>query len=203
MLVPFALVVALTTFDLQQPPAQQTPPPAQQAPPVQRPAAPGQTPPATQTPAVPGATPAVPVQGDYEFVSEMGAFLIVVKADKVAAFEGAMAKLKQAFAATSTPATRKQQASGWRVLKSTEKATGALAATPATATAPAVPASAGTVTYLFLIDPVVKKMSYDPIEIMRELLPNEMQGAYDQLKDSWVSATRIGLQDLMRMGGGL
>jgi hypothetical protein len=197
VLVSFALVVALTTFDLPQPPTPQTPPPAQQVPPGQRPATPGQAPAATQTPAVPGATPAVPVQGDYELVSEIGAFLIVVKADKVAAFEGAMTKLKQAFAATTTPATRKQQASGWRVLKSLEKPTGAVAATPT------VPASAGTVTYLFLIDPVVKKMSYDPIEIMRELLPNEMQAAYDQLKDSWVSATRIGLQDLLRMGGGL
>jgi hypothetical protein len=193
--VSLALVVALTSFDLQQPPAQQ-PPPAQQVPPVSRPATPAQTPPATQTPAVPGAAPAVPVQGDYEFVSEIGAFLIVVKADKVTAFEGAMTKLKQAFSVATAPATRKQQASGWRVFKSTEKPTGALAAT---ATAPA---TAGTVTYLFFIDPVVKKVSYDPIEIMRELLPNEMQSVYDQLKDSWVSATRIGLQDLMRLGVG-
>lgn len=190
------LAIAVSIFAEQQPP--QKPPPA--APPVMAPAGTAQTP---QTPAT-----VAPVQGPYEFTSDLGAFLIVVNADKAPAFDAAMARLKQAFAQTTASATRKQQASGWRIFKSIETATGvsaAIPAAPATATAPAVaavPASAGTITYLFLIDPVVKKTSYDPIEILRELLPNEVQAVYDQLKDGWVSATRIGLTELMRMGGG-
>lgn len=190
MFLTLALVSLLTTADSQTPPPQQ--------PPVVRPPATTGAPqtPAGQTPAAPGTAATPAVQGPYEFTSELGAFLIVVKADKVTAFEAAMTKLKAAFALATTPTPRKQQASGWRVFKSTEVATGATVATP---TEPAV---AGTVSYLFLIDPVSKKTSYDPIEIMRELAPGEMQSVYDSLKDSWVSATRIGLKELLRMGGG-
>ncbi len=196
-----ALAMVLSIWAPQQPP--QKPPPT--APPVTVPAG------AAQKPATPATVPpatVAPVQGPYEFTSDLGAFLIVVNADKAPAFDAAMAKLKMAFQQTTASATRKQQASGWRIFKSTELPTGvsaAIPATPATATTPAVaavPASAGTITYLFLIDPVVKKASYDPIEILRELLPNEVQAVYDQLKDAWVSATRIGLTELMKMGGG-
>lgn len=189
------LAIAVSMFAEQQPP--QKPPPV--AVPVAAPTGAAQA---------PGTPPVVALQGPYEFTSDLGAFLIVVKADKAALFDAAMAKLKLAFTQSTASATRKQQASGWRIFKSMETATdvtAAIPATPATATTPAiaaVPASAGTITYLFLIDPVVKKTSYDPIEILRELLPNEVQAVYDQLKDGWVSATRIGLTELMRMGGG-
>ena len=169
-----ALAMVLSIGAPQQPP--QKPPPA--AAPVAAPTG------AAQLPVTPAA--AVP-QGPYEFTSDLGAFLIVVKADKAASFDAAMAKLKLAFAQSTAGAERKQQAAGWRIFKSTELPTGvsaAMPATPATATAPAtaaVPVSAGTITYLFLIDPVVKKTSYDPIEILRELLPNDVQAVYDQL----------------------
>lgn len=124
-----------------------------------------------------------PVQAPYEFTSDIGAFFMVVKADKASAFEGALAKLRQALTQPSASAARKQQAAGWRVMKSTEKPTD------------------GAITYLFLIDPVVKKANYDPIEIMRESVPNDVQAVFDQLSESIVSATRIGLKELMRMGG--
>ncbi len=180
---------------------------AQQTPPQVPPAKPA--PPSTaQTPA---AVPAAPVQGPYEFTSEIGAFLIVVKTDKAPAFDAAMAKLKQAFAVSNASSDRKRQAAGWRILKSTEATPPVATVTPGApatmpAATPAVPAAAPatpppTITYLFLIEPVAKKTSYDPIEILRELLPNEVQAVYDQLKDSWVSATRIGLTELMKMGG--
>lgn len=151
--------------------------------------------------------------GPYEFTTDIGAFLIVVRADKAPVFDAAMAKLKQAFAVTTASADRKRQAAGWRVLKSSETPTPttpaipAVAAVAATATSPAVaavaavPAGPSIITYIFLIDPVAKKTSYDPIEILRELMPNEVQATFDQLKDSWVSATRIGLAELVKMGG--
>ena len=128
------------------------------------------------------ATAVTPPQAPYEFTSDLGAFLIIVKSEKAPMFESAMGRLRQALA-QSTVAIRKQQAAGWRVLKSTEQPTD------------------GNITYLFLIDPVVKQASYDPIEIIRELAPNDVQAVYDQLKDAWVSATRIGLKELMKMGG--
>lgn len=135
-----------------------------------------------QTPATP-APAAVAAQGPWEFTSEVGAFLIVVKQDKATQFEAALQKLRAAFAQPTASSARKQQASGWRVLKSTE------------------PVADGALTYLFLIEPVTPKLSYDPIALMRELMPADTQAVFDQLQDAWVSATRIGLKDLMRMGG--
>ena len=192
----FLIALALAVTIAQQPPPAQKPPPAT-------------PPPATagQVPAKPGTLPAAPVQGPYEFTSDLGAFLIVVKADKVALFDSAMTKLKQALATSTASTARKHQASGWRVLKSTETATpgsAAVAAVPATATTPAiaaVPAGSATMTYILLIDPVSKKASYDPIEIMREISPDDVQAVYDQLSEAIVSATRIGLTELLKMGG--
>lgn len=82
------------------------------------------------------------------------------------------------------------------MLKSSEPATGVKAATATE------PASAGTLAYLWLIDPAVKKLNYNPIEIMRELAPNDLQGVHDQLTESVVSITRISMKELLRMGSG-
>lgn len=140
--------------------------------------------PQTPVPPKPAATtPAAPrAQGPYELTTDLGAFLVVVKSTKVAAFDAAMARLKQVFAASSDK-DRKAQAAGWRVLKSSEAATD------------------GAVTYLWLIDPVAKTSSYDPIEILRQLSPADVQPVYDQLAASIVSITRVGLTELLKMGG--
>lgn len=138
---------------------------------------------APQTPQTPPKPPVTaPVQGPYEFTTELGAFIVVVKADKAASFDGAMARLKQVFA-TTTEKDRKTQAIGWRVLKSSEDATD------------------GAVTYLWLIDPVAKAASYDPIAILRQISPADVQPVYDQLQASIVSITRVGLKELLKMGG--
>lgn len=166
--------------------------------------------PPPKLPTLPPVTPASnkPVQAPYEFTTDIGAFLVVVKADKTGPFEAAIAKLKTAFALSTASADRKRQASGWRVLKSSETATPstpAVAAVAATATTPAVaavPAGPAQVTYLFLIEPVSKKASYNMIEIMTELMPGEVQTVYDQLKDAILSTTRIGLTELLKMGAG-
>ena len=136
--------------------------------------APPQTPPKPTVPA--------PVQGPYEFTTDLGAFLIVVKSDKAAQFDGAMARLKQVISASSNK-DRKAQAVGWRVLKSSEDATD------------------GAITYLWLVEPAAKTASYDPIAIMKELSPADVQPVYDQLQASVVSITRIGLKELLKMGG--
>ncbi len=140
-----------------------------------------QTPQTPPKPAVAAPAPAV-AQGPYEFATELGVFLIVVKSDKAAAFDAAMARLRQVLVA-STDKTRKLQASSWRVLKSAEDPTD------------------GAITYLWLIDPVAKTASYDPIAILKELSPADVQLVYDQLQSSIVSITRLGLKELLKMGG--
>ena len=135
-----------------------------------------------QTPPKPPVAAPAPVQGPYQFVTDLGVFIVVVKADKAASFDAAMSKLKQVFATTSDK-DRKAQAAGWRVLKSSEEATD------------------GAVTYLWLIDPVSKTSTYDPIAILREISPVDVQPVYDQLQASIGSITRVGLKELLKMGG--
>lgn len=140
-----------------------------------------QTPPMPQKPPV-AAPASLPVQGPYEFATDMGAFVVVVKSDKAASFDAAMSRLKQVFL-TTTAKDRKAQAAGWRVLKSSEEATD------------------GAITYLWLIDPVAKAASYDPIAILKQISPADVQPVYDQLQASIVSITRVGLKELLKMGG--
>ena len=52
-----------------------------------------------------------------------------------------------------------------------------------------------------LIEPASKTTSYDPIAILKELSPADVQPVYDQLQASIVSITRIGLKELLKIGG--
>lgn len=135
-----------------------------------------------QTPPKPPVAVPAPVQGPYQFATDLGAFIIVVKADKAASFDAAMSRLKQVFTTTSDK-DRKAQATGWRVLKSSEEPTD------------------GAITYLWLIDPASKTASYDPIAILKEISPADVQPIYDQLQASISSITRVGLKELLKMGG--
>ena len=58
-----------------------------------------------------------------------------------------------------------------------------------------------TIAYILVIDPVVKKASYDPVEILKELARDDVQATYDQLRESVVSITRISVTELLKMGG--
>lgn len=138
-----------------------------------------------QTPQTPPKSPTstpVAVQAPYQLATDIGAFIVVVKADKATSFDMAMSKLKQVLTATSDK-DRKAQAAGWRVLKSSEDATD------------------GAITYLWLIEPASKTASYDPIEILKALSPADVQPVYDQLQAAIVSITRVGLKELLKMGG--
>ena len=108
-------------------------PPAQQTPPAQQQAAP---------------PPPVTFPGDSAVV------LHYIKADKAADFEAAMQKVKESLQKSQLP-ERKQQAAGWKVVKSPD------------------PAGEGTVLYLWLIDPVVKGADYGLGKILSESFPAE------------------------------
>lgn len=107
-------------------------PPAQQTPPVQQQAAP----------------PPVTFPGDSAIV------LHYIKADKTADFEAAMLKVKESLQKSQLP-ERKQQAAGWKVVKSPD------------------PAGEGQVLYLWIIDPVVKGADYGLGKILSETFPAE------------------------------
>lgn len=134
------------------------------------------TPPVAPVPqaAVPTAPPAVPVE--YVFPTGTGVLLFHVAPAKVTDFDAILVRLKDALAKADT-ATRKLQAANWLIYKSAEK--------PTVATDPVV--------YLFLFDPAIATANYDPLLLLAEVLPAEVQPLYERMKAAVVRVERMGL----------
>ena len=84
-----------------------------------------------------------------------------IKPDKTADFEEVVAKLKEALQ-NSPNATRKEQAASWKVFKSPD------------------PGPAGSVLYVFIIDPVVKGADYTVATILAEAFSGDEFTALDK-----------------------
>lgn len=124
-----------------------------------------QTPPATAAPKEP--------PPDYAFPSGAGMFLFYVKPDKTADFEAVAGKINEVLNRTQD-AVRKQQAAGWKIFKSTE-------------------APKDGAIYLFFFDPAVATADYDPVRVLSEGAPADVQALYDRLKDAVIRVERMGL----------
>jgi hypothetical protein len=109
----------------------------------------------------------------YIFPPGVGVLFFYVKPDRIAEFEAVVKRLGEALEA-SPEAARRQQAASWRVLRSLEP-------------------SSDTPLYLFLFDPVVAGADYDPVRILAEAAPAELQALYEQLKDAVVRVERMSL----------
>lgn len=69
---------------------------------------------------------------------------------------------------------RKQQALDWKIYRSAEPVTDAA-------------------VYVFVFDPALTTASYDPLLLLAEVLPAEMQPLYERLKDAVIRVERMGL----------
>jgi hypothetical protein len=155
-----ALVVALAPVALfaQDPPAQQQPP----------------------------AQPATPQPPKLAFTAEAGIFLLQIKPDQTATFEELMNKVKDALAKSEDP-VRRQQATGWKVYKSSEgMGTNAL--------------------YVVVLDPAVKGAGYDPLVILSESLGKdagtpENQAMLKKYADAFAGVNQLNMSPLISMGG--
>lgn len=123
------------------------------------------------TPAAPAVAPGVPV--DYVFPTGAGLLIFHVDPLKVADFDAILARMKDALSKADT-ATRKLQASNWLMYKSAEK-------------------PAESVVYFFLFDPAVTGANYDPLLLLAEILPAEVQRIYEQMKTAVLRIERMGL----------
>ena len=115
-------------------------------------------PPAGQQPPAP-ATPATPPQTTRVLAGDAGLIFFPVKPDRAADFEKIMAKLKEALA-TSTDATLREQAAGWKVFKAVE------------------PGPNASALYVFVIDPAVKGGDYAFWKTLYESFPAEVLQLY-------------------------
>jgi hypothetical protein len=136
-----------------------------------------QTPPAAAAPAADAAQPAEPAIG---FTSDAGMMFNVIKGTATADFEMVLGRLREALHKSENPA-RKQQAASWKVYKSTD------------------PSADGNVMYIFMFDQAVKGVDYDPVKILSEAFPTEVNALYEKLKGAYANLNKAGLARIMDM----
>jgi hypothetical protein len=114
-----------------------------------------------------------PASGDYVFPSGAGALFLHVKPDRTEDFEAVIATLAGVLDRETDP-IRRQQAASWRIYRSTE-------------------APRDVAIYVFFFDPAVLGADYDPIKVLREAMPADLQSLYDRLRADVVRVERMGL----------
>ena len=129
-----------------------------------------------QTPGTTQAPAATATSKDYVFSTGAGMLFFYVKPDKSAEFEAVVTRLSEALDKTTDP-VRKQQAASWRILKSVELQT-------------------DSPVYVFVFDPAVAGADYDPVKVLSEGAPPDLQALYGQLKDATIRVERMGLSRL-------
>jgi len=145
------------------------------APPQQPPAAPRpDTPPAVPTTATPTTTATPAASSARVFTAPSGIILNAVRPERVADFEKLIGYLQNALA-TSSDATVRAQAEGWRVFKAAE-------------TGPN-----GVVLYVFMFDPTVPSADYGLGRILASAYPDQTK-----LQEIWKLYT-----DSLATGGSL
>ena len=143
--------------------------------------APGQQPAAPPAPAQPA--PSAPPAPGLTFDGDAGLILMQIKPDKTADFESVMAKLHEAFAKTDKP-ERKQQATGWKIFKSTD------------------PGPGGNILYVAVLDPTLKGADYTVAKIVYEVFPTEVQALFPVYRDSFAAGlNRVNMTLVQDFGG--
>jgi hypothetical protein len=117
------------------------------------------------------------------FTGDAGFVFFTVKAELAADFEAFFAKVKDALEQGTTP-EYKQMAAGWRLFKVTDAPQG------------------GQVLYASLIDPAVKGVDYNPVKIVADVFPAEVEALSAKLHAALVSVNRLNMQPALKMGGG-
>jgi hypothetical protein len=130
----------------------------------------------SERPQAPSAPQPATAPPEYVFPSGAGVLFFHVRPEKVQDFEAVTARLSQVLDSTADP-TRKQQAASWRVFRSAE--------TPRE-----------SVIYLFVFDPAVLGADYDPVKILSEAAPTEVQQLYERLRADVLRVERMGLTKL-------
>jgi len=134
-----------------------------------------QTPPpvVTPPPAVTTGQAAPGVPADYTFASGAGLVFYYVNKAKAADFEVVLDRIREALGKAETPML-KQQALNWRIYKSAEPVTDAA-------------------IFVFAFDPAITTANYDPLLVLAEVLPAEVQPLYERMRDAVIKIERMGL----------
>ena len=100
------------------------------------------------------------------FEGDTALWTVAIKPDKTADFEKILAKLREGLAKSDKP-ERKQQASGWRVMKL------------------AKPLPDGNIAYVHIINPVVPGADYTVMQALYDMYPEERQALYEMYRGAF------------------
>lgn len=105
------------------------------------------------------------------FDGDTAILTVAIKPDKTAQFEQIMMKLRDTLMKSEKP-ERKQQAAGWKLVKSTTAM------------------KDGTVAYMHVIDPVVKGADYTILTLLYEAYPDpaEQRALFEQYRDAFAAS---------------
>ena len=156
------LAAPIPALPQQKPPVSPVPPPTQTQP---------QTPPGAPKPEAP---PPVSTSASRTFTAPVGMIFNAVRPERVADFEKVLGYVQAALASSSN-ATVRAQAQGWRMLKASE------------------PGPNGTVLYVFVLDPTVTGVDYGLGRILADAYPDQTK-----LQEIWKLYT-----DSLASGGSL
>jgi len=125
------------------------------------------------------AAPAEPTKPVLTINSDAAIITLLIKPDKTADFELVLNKLKEALAKSEKP-ERKQQAAGWKIVKSAQMAQ-------------------GNAVYIMIIDPVVKGQEYDISRLIAEVFPVEVQEIFAKYKEAFAGRAISEVSHFMTM----
>lgn len=128
--------------------------------------------PATQQPAGQQAAPKMTFEGDTAL------WTVAIKPDKTTDFEKIVAKLHEGLAKSDKP-ERKQQASGWKVMKL------------------AKPLPDGNIGYVHIINPVVAGADYTVMQALYEMFPEERQALYELYRGAFAANLSLAVGNMV------
>ena len=135
---------------------------------------------ATQQPAPqPSAQqPAAQTAPKLTFEGDTALWTVAIKPDKTADFEKIVAKLHEGLAKSDKP-ERKQQASGWKVMKL------------------AKPLPDGNIGYVHIINPVVAGADYTVMQALYEMFPEERQALYELYRGAFAANLSLAVGNMV------
>lgn len=121
---------------------------------------------------------AQPAAPKLTFEGDTALWTVAIKPDKTADFEKIVAKLHEGLVKSEKP-ERKQQASGWRVMKL------------------AKPLPDGNVAYVHIINPVVPGADYTVMQALYELWPDERQALYEMYRGAFAANLSLAVGNMV------
>lgn len=125
---------------------------------------------------------AQPTAPKMTFEGDTALWTVAIKPDKTADFEKIVAKLHEGLGKSDKP-ERKQQASGWKVMKL------------------AKPLPDGNIAYVHIINPVVPGADYTVMQALYELYPEERQALYELYRGAFAANLSLAVGNMVAPAG--